>query len=64
METLLASTFTGILMFVMGFWLARMIYLPQIHSAKNLSRIYHSQLQRMKLKSARTDAENAAGMVS
>lgn len=34
METLLASTFTGILMFVMGFWLARMIYLPQIHSAE------------------------------
>lgn len=34
METLLASTFTGILMFVVGFWLARMIYLPQIHSAE------------------------------
>lgn len=31
---LLASTFTGIAMFVMGFWLARMIYVPQIHTAE------------------------------
>lgn len=31
MNTLIISTFIGIIMFIMGFWLARMIYLPQVH---------------------------------
>lgn len=76
METLLASTFTGIVMFVMGFWLARMIYLPQIHSAE-LRGLTNRRVLVVKpdhtgtdggeylvRRERRTDAENAAGMVS
>ena len=34
MNTLILSTFISIPMFVMGFWLARMIYLPQVRDAE------------------------------
>ena len=56
---LLASTFTGIAMFVMGFWLARMIYVPQIHTAE-----LRGLTNRRVMELSRTDAERAAGMVS
>jgi len=59
MTTLLTSTFTGIAMFVMGFWLARMIYVPQIHTAK-----LRGLTNRRVMELSRTDAERAAGMVS
>jgi hypothetical protein len=59
---LLASTFTGIAMFVMGFWLARMIYVPQIHTARETSVDEH--MANLRRAVSRTDAERAAGMVS
>lgn len=59
MGTILASTFTGIIMFIAGFWLARMVYLPQIHSAE-----LRGLTNRRVMELSRTDAENAAGMVS
>jgi hypothetical protein len=41
MNTLLISTFISIPMFVMGFWLARMIYLPQVHKAEQNGLVIH-----------------------
>jgi hypothetical protein len=59
---LLASTFTGIAMFVMGFWLARMIYRPAFFSAEFRGLINRGSTY--VLDDSRTDAERAAGMVS
>lgn len=61
METLLASTFTGILMFVVGFWLAWSFRADEIAELRGKV----GWLQRMRERElTRTDAENAAGMVS
>lgn len=41
MNTLILSTFIGIPMFIMGFWLARMIYLPQVHKDEQSGLVIH-----------------------
>lgn len=58
-DAIIAITFGFTPGAVMGFWLARMIYVPQIHTAE-----LRGLTNRRVMELSRTDAENAAGMVS